>query len=221
MRCDSHGRGKQQLQARLLKAFATTSAVELAIYNEKLRFVAVNNAAAAIPRIPAEDFVGCTMRDIVGDAAAEPVARLWRAMDAGQTPPVEISARLPMRSDTGYWIQKIFPLEGRSRRVTGVVSLAIEVTSYRNLEEYLRKLGPPQTGVAEHKRLVWELHQCVDQYHAALMVNLDALSVQARDPERIPELLSQSTNSLQERMAALANLLFQLFPANVAPAPRI
>jgi hypothetical protein len=45
---------------RLLRAFSNSSAIELAIYDNQLRFRAVNNAAATKPGIPAEAFVGRT-----------------------------------------------------------------------------------------------------------------------------------------------------------------
>jgi len=100
----------KDFDAQLLAAFSKTSAIEVAIYDSQLRFLAVNKAASAVPGIPPEAFVGRTIRDIIGDAAAEPEARLRRALVADEIPAAEITSVLPTRGELGYWILKSVPI---------------------------------------------------------------------------------------------------------------
>lgn len=206
-------RGSQD-SARLLTAFSQTSAIALSVYDNQLRFRAVNLAAAATPGIPAEAFVGNTLRDMIGDAAPGPEARLRRLLVAAETPAIEVSAMLPTRADFGYWIEKNFAIKGRAGRVNQIVSLAVEVTAHRKLEQSFHKLGGelPRTTNDEYRRLARELHDSVDCYHAALAMSLEDLSRRCRDPERFPELLAQSMEALDERMLKLLLSISRCFP---------
>jgi PAS domain S-box-containing protein len=198
---------------QLAAAFSKTSAVALAIFDNQLRFRTVNNAMAAINGLPAEPFVGKTIRDVIGDAAPESEARLRRVLAAGETLPVEVSTKLPTRTELGYWIVKNFTIKGWSGRVTQIASLAVEVTAERNLEQRFRELGGDQLLRNEdYQRLAQELHDAIDGYHAALGVNLERLTHYASDPEKIPELLDQSTEFLDDRMRKLASAIARCFP---------
>jgi PAS domain S-box-containing protein len=203
----------KDFDVQLLAAFPKTSAIELAVYDSRLRFLAVNNAAAAITGTPVEAFVGNTTRDIIGDAAAEPETCLRRALVADETPAVESTAVLPTRGELGYWIHKIVPIRSQSGRVARIASLAAEVTAQRKLEKNFHKLGgEPLWRNSEYQRLARELHDSINQYHAALGMSLDRLSRCRSDPERIPGLLSQSMNLLDEPMQKLASAIARCFP---------
>jgi signal transduction histidine kinase len=202
----------EDLDAQLLAAFSKTSAIELAVLDNQLRYRLVNNAVAAATAIPVEAFVGSTIRDIVGDAALEIEARFRRVLAAGEIPWVEFPLMQPKRNEVGYWIHKIFPIKGQSGRITQLGSLAVEVTAHRKLEEIFRKLGGNQLRRnEEYQRLARELHEVIGGYHAALGMNLDRLSHCASRPERIPELLTQSTEFLDERMRKLACVIARCF----------
>ncbi len=197
----------------MLAAFSQTSAIGLAVYDNQLRFRAVNNAAAAPTGAPAEAFAGKTLRDIIGDAAPGPEARLRRVLVSDGTPSIEVTAMLPTRTDPGYWIEKNFPIKGREGRVNQIVSLAVEVTAHRKLEQSFHKLAGELlwTKSSEYRRLAGKLHHSIDQYNAALAISLDRLSRQCREPEKIPELLAQSMEVLDERMQQLMLTHIQMF----------
>lgn len=89
---------------------------------------------------PADAFVGSTIRDIIGDSATEPKARLRRVEVVGETPAAEITLTLPSRNERGYWIEKNCAIKAASGTVIEIASLAVEVTADRNLEECFRKL---------------------------------------------------------------------------------
>src|SRR5438552_17706447 len=99
----------KDFDAQLLAAFSKTSAIEVAIYDSQLRFLAVNKAASAVPGIPPEAFVGRTIRDIIGDAAAEPEARLRRAYVADELSAAAITSVLSTRYARADLILTIVP----------------------------------------------------------------------------------------------------------------
>jgi transcriptional regulator with PAS, ATPase and Fis domain len=192
-------------------AFSQTSAVELAVFDNQLRFRAVNNATAAIPGIPAENFIGKPIRDIIGDAAVDLEARLQGILTGNETPSGEVSMMLPTRTELGYWIHKDFSIKARSGRITQMGSLGVEVTSNRKLEESFRKLGGELLWRnQEYKRLARELHSSISEYHIALGMSLDRLSRCTADPERIPELFAQSP-VLGERIHNLTSVVERCF----------
>lgn len=204
-----------EFDRQLMSVFSGTSEIGLAIFDTQQRFRFVNNAMVAIHHNsgPAEAFVGRTVRDIVGEAAPEPEARLQRVLIAGETPALEVSMMLPARIEPGYWIVKNFTIRNAAGRVTQVASLAIEVTAQRKLEDHFRKLCGELLGTKEdYQRLARELHNSINEYHAALGMSLDHLSRCTKTPERIPELMAQSMDCLDNPMRKLTSAVAKCFP---------
>ena len=206
--------GIKDFDAELAAVFSKTSAISLCLLDSQYRFQFVNNAVVAMHNgIPGAAFIGRTLREMIGDAAPGPEARLQRIAILGETPAVEISLMLPHRTEPGYWVEKNFAIKRTSGRVTQIASLAIEVTTQRRLEQYFRNLGSEQLSKNnEYQRLARELQQAINRYHAALARNLDDLSRCARDPEKLPELLQQSQDSLDEHIRTLASVVARCFP---------
>jgi len=117
------------------------SNIGLAIYDQGFHYVGVNSAIAAMNGVPPEDHLGQTAPEVIGRTAKIIEARIDRVFLTGQ--PVyqhEFSAKLPMRTDIGYWIQDYFPIGDRRDRVSHVGIFVIEVTQQRRLEGIIRRL---------------------------------------------------------------------------------
>lgn len=199
-----------EILAQLLESFSHTATIELAIFDRQLRFLAVNQATVASTGIPAEAYVGNRLRDFIGDAASQPDALMERVFATGDAPaPLEIAALLPTRTEIGYWILKVFPVKGRSGTVGQVATLSVEVTTHRKLEQRFRNLGGESLGAnnREYRQLSRELHDSIQAYDAAVAASLERLSLCAAEPEKVPELLTQSLESVDERMRNLATVV--------------
>jgi signal transduction histidine kinase len=73
-------------------------------------------------------------------------------------------------SEQSTTLQKIFPIEGQSGKVTQIACLAVEVTGHRKLEERFRKLGGELLWRnEEYQRLGRELHDSINGYHVTLV----------------------------------------------------
>jgi hypothetical protein len=205
------------LGTRLSAAFSRTSAISLAILDSQWRFRFVNKALIAMHSgVPVEAFIGSTICDILRDAAPDVEARLERASVAGETAAVEVGVKLPSRTELGHWIEKNFAITHKSGKVIQIASLGVEVTKTRKLEQYFRNLGGERLWKdEEYEFRARELHNAVDQYHAALGRNLDGFSRCTREPENIPELVAQSMILLDEEMRNLAAVIAKCFPVDL------
>jgi hypothetical protein len=203
----------RDVEEELITVFSKTSAIGLAILDSHQRFRFVNNAVVAMHNnVPAEAFVGCTIRDILGEAASEPEARLRRVCAAGETPALEITLNLGSRTEPGYWIEKNFSIKSRSGKIIQIASLAVEVTANRQMERRFRKVaGELQMEKKVYHRLAGELLDATNGYHAALAMKLECLSRCSVDPERIPELLAESADLVEERMQKLRLVVAKCF----------
>ncbi|HZP63065.1 MAG TPA: PAS domain-containing protein [Terriglobales bacterium] len=192
-----------------------TPEIALGILDNRLRIQYVNPALVAMHNgIPAEAFIGNTLRDIIGNAAPETEARLQRVVALGETPAREVIVKLPARNELGYWIEKAFARKTKSGKALHITTLSVEVTLDRKLEELFRALaGNLLVTSGLHRHLASDLHHAVDGYHTALGSNLERLSRYARDPARIPELLPHSMETLDIAMQNLASVVARCFPA--------
>jgi DNA-binding CsgD family transcriptional regulator len=89
--------------------------------------------------VPPEEHVGQTAPDVIGRTTRIIEPRIDRVFRTGQ--PVyhhEFSAKLPMRTGIGYWIQDYFPLTDGGGRVSHVGIFVVEVTEQRRLEAVIR-----------------------------------------------------------------------------------
>lgn len=113
----------------------------LAIYDKRLRLVAVNSAVAAMDRVPVEDHVGRETSEIAGPVAKIIDPRVERVFRTGK--PLngfELLAQLPARKDAAHWIEDFFPIPDDRDRVAEVGVIAMEITKQKRLEATIREL---------------------------------------------------------------------------------
>jgi DNA-binding CsgD family transcriptional regulator len=133
-------RSSFKLSNWLLKSL-NGSKIGLAIYDQGFHYVAVNSAIATMNGVPPEEHLGQTAPEVIGRTARIIEARIDRVFLTGQ--PVyqhEFSAKLPMRTDIGYWIQDYFPIGDERDGVSHVGIFVVEVTQQRRLEGVIRQL---------------------------------------------------------------------------------
>jgi DNA-binding CsgD family transcriptional regulator len=113
----------------------------LAIYDKRLRLVAVNAAVAAMDRVPVEDHVGRETSEIAGavskiiEPCVERVFRTGKSLNR-----FELSAQLPTRGEVAHWIEDFIPIPDPRDRVTEVGVIAMEITKQKRLEATIREL---------------------------------------------------------------------------------
>jgi hypothetical protein len=195
-----------QESASLFAAFSNASAIGLALCDNRLRYLAINSALAAMNGVPAKTHLGKSVHDILGDVATEVEPLLRRVFDTGQTVLLhDLRATLPTRTKPGYWIRDYFPIKDAEGRVQQVGTLIVEVTAQRKLEELFRQPASEllHTTIKKNWWLSRELHNSVNQYHAHLTTSLDRLIQQ---PAKSTELYTKSVELLNQRIVTLQTL---------------
>ncbi|MDO8501365.1 MAG: ATP-binding protein [Gemmatimonadaceae bacterium] len=123
----------------LLDFCLNSSPVGFALHDRSMRFVRINEAGAAMSGLPAASHVGKTLEEVMPSDfvdAIEPILR--RVLATGEAVPnIPIASTNlvdPMRER--HYLASFFPVE-LSRGSTGVGSVILETTQYRQLEEQL------------------------------------------------------------------------------------
>ena len=114
---------------KLLSAL-NDSKVGVVICDRRMRYKALNKTVAEIHNVPIEAHLGHCFHEIIGHMA-DKVIPLWEnVFVTGQpSPSLEVTGRLLKRSETGRWIENLFPLKDDRGRVAQVGCFVIEIPS--------------------------------------------------------------------------------------------
>jgi len=127
---------------KLLAAYFSSSSVGLCVLDSEMRYLAINNTLAAMNGMPAAEHIGKTLSEVLGDAAGAIEAEFRRAFSTGEpVTNVEISVKLPARTEAGHWIEHYFPLKDGSGRVQRIAVVVTEITEQKKLEQSLEDVG--------------------------------------------------------------------------------
>ncbi len=122
---------------QLVAAYFSSSAVGLSILDSELRYLAINDALAAMNGTPAADHLGKTAREILGNFADIVEPKLQRVLATGQPVHFEASALLPARREVSHWILHYLPIQDATGTVNRIGVLVVEITAQKKLEESL------------------------------------------------------------------------------------
>jgi formate hydrogenlyase transcriptional activator len=176
---------------QLLTAYFSASKVGLCILDTDFRYLAINKTLAEINGIPAEEHLGKSVREVLGDLAEVVEPQFQHVLATGQ--PVlnlEISSMLPTRTEAGHWklhFVAIKNAEGKVKQIGGVV---VEITEQKKLEESLR-------GVSETLRQEKKRQQVMIEVTRVLGEKLDVRQV-------FPQVSAYLRRVLRQEYAALA-----------------
>jgi DNA-binding CsgD family transcriptional regulator len=106
------------------------SKIGIVICDRQMRYKALNKSVAEIHNVPIEAHLGHRFHEIIG-SMADKVVPLWEnVFVTGQpSPNLEVTGRLPKRSEAGRWIENLFPLKDERGRVAQVGCFVIEIPS--------------------------------------------------------------------------------------------
>jgi len=112
----------------LFKQFVDGADVGLAIFDERLRYRALNGRLAAINCCPVASHIGKTPYEMFGDLGRQVEPAMLQAFTSG-TPTVnlELAGVLPGQSQEGRWINNVFAVRNPSGRVQQVAAVVVEL----------------------------------------------------------------------------------------------
>ena len=200
---------------QLLAAFSSTPSVGVAIYDAHLRIQFINEALAEMTGFPVEAHLGRTIRDILGDAAGMVEDSVRKVFATGEPlSNVEITEKLPTRKEIGHWVESYFPLKDSAGQVQQVGNVVVEITKQKKLEQTLHELSRQLLRIRdeEQRRVARELHDSLNQYHAALKMNLGRLGRNKKMPKDSAGLVRESVELLNACMAETRTISYLLHP---------
>lgn len=108
--------------------FFYSSDVGLAIFDDQMRYRAVNSRLAAINGVPAESHLGKTLREVVGALASQLEPSMKQVMRTGR--PVlnlKLAGSLPANAKRRRWVDNFFPMKDANGRVDRVGVVVVEL----------------------------------------------------------------------------------------------
>jgi hypothetical protein len=105
----------------LVTDFFNNSTVGLAIYDDELRYQALNPCLAAIHGMSLKSHLGRTLRDVLGEVALRVEPAIKHVFSTGR--PLwnfEIAGALPAKKRPGRWVDSLFPAKDPNGRVKQV-----------------------------------------------------------------------------------------------------
>ncbi|MGA1988012.1 MAG: PAS domain-containing protein [Candidatus Sulfotelmatobacter sp.] len=127
---------------KLLAAYFSSSSVGLCILDTELRYLALNQALAEFHGVPVSDHLGKTLREILGDIAADRIEPQFQRVLATREPVnYVLSATLSAKKEVGHWIAHYLPIQDASGVVTRIGVVVVEITAQKKLEESLKDVG--------------------------------------------------------------------------------
>jgi formate hydrogenlyase transcriptional activator len=117
-----------------LRKFLDVPNVGFAVCDEDLRFTFINHALAQMNGLPAEAHLGKTVQDILGEAAENLLPLFEHVFSTGQPVSFDLAAKLPTRTELGYWTENFFPIKDAQGRVKQVGVVVVEVTNQKRSE---------------------------------------------------------------------------------------
>lgn len=126
----------------LLAAIFPSRVVGIAIVDKSMRFQNVNRTLAAINGVPVDKHFGRKLKQILGPATAKVEWAIEKVFKTRQPVPyLELSAKLPSRSEAGQWVSSYFPAHAGDGEVSQVVSLVLEITEHATFRPSIDRLS--------------------------------------------------------------------------------
>src|SRR5580658_2688177 len=125
-----------------LATYFSSSSVGLCILDSEFRYLAINSTLADINGIPAQDHLGKTVREVLGDFADVVEPQLQRVFSTGESiVNLDGSDVLSARRGTGHWVASSHPIKDAAGVVTRIGIVVVEITAQKKLEQSLKDVG--------------------------------------------------------------------------------
>ena len=129
----------ERLNACVETVYATAP-VGLCFVDRELRFVMINDYLAAMNAVPAEDHIGRTLPELLGETGVAFEEAYRRVRDTGRPlRDIETTGAVPaqpgvMRS----WLSSYYPVFGPARELVGINAVVLDITDRKLLEQQNR-----------------------------------------------------------------------------------
>jgi PAS domain S-box-containing protein len=125
----------------LLEGLVRHAPVGIALFDSNLRFVMLNERAAAVDGVPLDAHIGKTVPEVIGSFGNAIEAHLRQVRETRQVISVsEIGGQTPaLPGNVRWWIAHYFPLLDSEGRVKHIGAAAVEITDLKEAERKLHE----------------------------------------------------------------------------------
>ena len=194
---------------KLASVYFNAPKIGLCIVDSTLHYIAINKTLAEMNGVPAEDHLGRTVREILGEAAEPLEKKISEVLETHQPLYLEVSGKLPSRKESTHRIAHYLPITNAQGAVSSVGGVVLEVTAPGVLTESIQKLN------RQLRHETNRLHMLTD-VTSLLSSNWDVIQVFPKVSARIRRVLAQeyATFALQDADTGLLVYQSTDFPLN-------
>jgi PAS domain S-box-containing protein len=113
----------------LASAYFNASDVGLCILDPGLHYIAINRTLANMNGVSAEDHLGRTLREILGEVADQVEKKISEVLQTRQPMGFEFSGKLPSRKESSHQIAHYLPIMNAQGVVSRVGAVVLEITA--------------------------------------------------------------------------------------------
>jgi len=200
----------------LASAYFNASKVGLCILDSGFHYIAINGTLADMHGVPAEDHLGRTVREVLGELAASVEKKISEVLEVGQPAGLEISTKLPTKTESGHRIAHYLPIVNAQGTVSRVGAVVLDVTAPTELEESVQELDRQLR--QETSRL-----QMLTDVTSLLSSNWDVAQIFPRVSARLRQVLYQEFAAFALHDTGTGLLVYQAtdFPLSQGLMPNV
>ena len=201
---------------KLASAYINASKVGFCILDPGLHYIAINRTLADMNGVAAEDHLGRTVREILGEVAGPLEKKFSEILQIRESVAFEVSGKLPSKIESSHWIAHYVPIVNAQGTVSQVGAVVVEMTAPKVLEESVRKLDRQLR--EETNRL-----EMLSDVNSLLLSNWDVAQVFPRVSARLRRVLCQEFATFALHDAGTGLLVYQAtdFPLSKGVMPTV
>ncbi len=119
-----------------LDAVLAGAPVAIALLDQRMRFVRVNDEMARLNGVPIEEHIGRTVDEVLGARADRFTVALSRVLETGQAE----ARREVALEERGHFLFSFYPVRLADGRVVGLASMAVDVTEMKRREKLQERI---------------------------------------------------------------------------------
>lgn len=140
------------LRGKRFDAFLSATPAGIAILDNSLRYVRLNETLAQMNGLPVEEHLGKTIHEVVPDVARAVESTMRQILETGE-PVLNLEIADERTADPGSphkWLVSLIPLPGEDGNLLGIGVLFFDISDRRRLEDVLRESEAKYRMLVEH-----------------------------------------------------------------------
>jgi hypothetical protein len=193
----------------LLVAGVRASNLGIILLDSQTRWESLNAAITRETRIPVEQHIGKSTREIVGELARQIEPTYEKVLRTGKPGSAWIVGHVRDTPEIGYWFDYCFPIFDKSRRVQQLGLFVVNVTAERTSTEILKVLATnSKVRMAQAAGILERFDQSVRAYHSHLRMSLCKLACPSTEAARRADGFRLSLEHLDDDIRLMQELIY-------------